>query len=410
MLPVFAFFTALGSIIAYFIGFPSASIPFAVLTVLVAIFGILFPDEKRAASGRVACGVAVLMAATPFAAPFVQAQRYKILERQRAAETRDKYAAIDEAVERIAPIIERYYAQHRFYPDVEGDALLSRVTPNGLQTPPSMEGLSAPTDPFSPNAASMRWCAVRDHGVLLASVGQDRANQLPLPGVMMDPPPAHYLAAWAQLGVNPRTQMYDPTNGALGMGDVVRFVGKSDLDGALAPLDEAWDSAERKSPYRPTKRKRATEPDPDPQSVRDAEGAADLYAEGRYLAAAALASRSVQERHPYPAQWKDADLGADLTRGMALYQLGAFRAAADALIDYTESVPNDAMAHYYLAAALYKGGRLQDAQIHIAAAAQIDQNAAIAQQAYRAQQALERGGTPGFPEPAGGKRGIESGE
>jgi tetratricopeptide (TPR) repeat protein len=402
MLPFLAFAVGMMSVIVYYIGLEEYVFGPIVVTVAIAIVGVFFGDKKHPVTSRLACFAGIALACAPLGVPVVRDMRIQALARQRAAETAPTYQQIDEAVAALAPTIDAYYQRQGYYPDLNGPEILPRVGPDGrLQSAAAMPGLEAPVDPFAEHGLPMRWAAIRDNGVMIVSVGQDGVKELPLPGVMMDPPPAHPLTGMAQIGTDPRLRTYDPTNGGLSLGDVVRWHGQQGYEQAMDPLFRAWNDAEKASPYRPTQLRRAADPDPDPQSIRDAVGAQKLLERGEFLAAAALAQRSILHRSKYPAQWKAEDYSADFTKGMALYHLGAFRAAADALIDYTTSNPNDPVAHYYLAAALYKGGRRDDAVVHLTAASQIAPNDPITGQATASLQLLEQRRDPGFPAPAG---------
>lgn len=401
MVSFFAFVMALVSVGAFFAGFEGFSIVPMAITGVLAIFGLIFPAAEKPVSSRVACLLAAVLAATPLLVPVVRDFRIGMLEKQRQAETRPLYDRLEENVEETKPKIEAYYKRYGFFPNVNEDGVMRGVNRQGrLEMPPAMEGLVAPEDPFSSAGAPMRWVAVRGEGVMLVSRGQDGVEEMPLPGVMMDPPPADPMGSFALLGRDPRLNTYDPTNGALGLGDVVRYHGKKPYEETFGRLFDSWDQAHKASPYEPTETKRTTAPDPDPQSARDAKAAFRLVQQGDFLAALALASRSIQERHQYPAQWTDEDYQAGFVKGLALYHLGMFREASDALIEYTALSPNDPAGHFYLAAALYRAGRSQDTRLHLAAASQIAPQDPIADRAHAALQAIERGSEPSFPAPA----------
>ncbi len=405
--PTLAFAIACFSVIFYFAGLEVLSfIPIAIVGFLFVV-AMFAPPEQHPVSGRVAAFMALNLALLPIYLPIVQEVRYDQLEARRAAQTADMYRTIDEAMERLVPLIDEYYERHRRYPELDGETVLPYADAQGrIQEGNSMEDLRAPRDPFHPARNPMRWVAVRDRGVLLASVGQSGVKELGLPGVPMDGPPAHPLARFAQTGDDPRWKIYDPTNGALGLGDVVRYHGRVPWEEAMEPLFNAWDLAHRRSEFRPEDvyRPRHRAPGDERQSVRDAAEAVRLLGQEEYLAALALASRAHRLRPPQTI-WRDEEYTVDLTRGMALYHLAAYREAADALIDYVAVVPNDAQAHYYLGAALHRGGDRTSALVHLSAAAQIDPGAGIRHTAQQHLTIAQGGQMPPYPAPAGIDRG-----
>lgn len=400
MIPFASFAIAVFTIIVYYIGFQEVGFALMGITAIFALAGMIFGDKDHPISGRVSSVLAAALAFAPVLGPMVKEFRLDQLAAQRAAETAPYYRQMDEIAAELEPEIFAYRERTGIYPDMQGEEVQPRVAPDGqLQTPPPAPELAVPQDPFLKSGQDLRWIAVRDRGVLLVSVGQDGVAELPLPGIMMDPPPAHPMTGFAILGLDPRTRIYDPASGGLGLGDVVRWIGESDMKEAFADLYKAWDLAEDRSPYRPTEKKRPSDVDDNPQSARDSRAAEKLLRENEYLAAAALASRAINERHVYEAQWKAEDYRADMIKGIALYNLAAFREAADALIDYTVTNPNDAVAHYYLAAALYRGGNPAAAETHLSAASVIDPQNSISSAAYSALQSLESNREPAFPTP-----------
>lgn len=371
------------------------------LAVLSGMTGLVMGDRNKPASSRIACVMGIALALTPLAAPLVKEQRLRFMEKRRARETAPLYQQLDASVAAVTPLIRQYRETHSVWPDMSVDVMLPHIDATGaLRQMAPMQGLAAPRDPFS-RVDFLRWAAIRDTGVILASVGQDGVVELPLPGVAMDGAPSHPLAVWAATGVDVARRTYDPTNGALSVGDIVLFVGNEGVtrDQALGPLHQAWALAESRSPYRPTVLGRG-EIDQNPQSRRDSEAAAQLLAEGQHLAALALASRGINERTPFTAQWKEPEYALDRTRGLALYSLGAWREAADSLNTFTRAATNDVVAHYYLAAALFRGGNRTAAITHLTAASQIS-NEPLADQAAARLAEIQRGRQPNFPPPAG---------
>ncbi len=405
--PTLAFAVACFSVIFYFVGLEALSfIPIAIVGFLFVV-AMISPPEHFPVSGRVAAFLALNLALLPIYLPILGELRYQQLEARRAAQTADMYRQIDEAMEELGPRIDEYFERFRRYPELDGGQVLPYVDAQGrVQRGQAMEGLQAPRDPFHPARDPMRWVAVRDRGVILASVGQTGVKELGLPGVPLDGPPSHPLARFALTGDDPRWSIYDPTNGALGLGDVVRYHGHVPWEDAMEPLFNAWNLAHRRSEFRPEDvyQPRQRAPGDERQSVRDAAEAQRLLGQEEYLAALALSSRAHRLRPPQTI-WRDEEYTVDRTRGMSLYQLGAYREAADALADYVAVEPNDAEAHYFLGAALHRGGDRDAALVHLSAAAQIDPRANIRHMAHQHFTIASGGQTPPFPEP----RGLDSG-
>ncbi|MCC6547974.1 hypothetical protein IT570_12480 [Candidatus Sumerlaeota bacterium] len=389
-LPYFAFAAAIFSVIFYQIGVPWLCIIPIALTLLFSAITLVQPDRDHPVSARVAALLAIPLAFTPVLVPWVKSVHYDYMSARRAKVTAPLYAKLDDSVKELQPAVGAYYKKFSVMPDLTGRetmqlALDRAGNPAKL---PSMEGIRAPNDPFAKDSSPLRWVAVRDAGVLLVSVGQDGTAEMPLPGVLMDRPPANRLAGFAMTGVDPRMVTYDPTNGALSLGDDPRFIGEKSYEETFKPLFEAWNDADRVSPYRPTIPTYANEPDPNPQSVRDAKGAAELLAKKKYLAALCLASRAMNFRVPQQASWKPEEFDVERTRGYALYHLAAFREAADVLVDYAQVRPNEPYTHYIMGAALYYGGNAEDAKKHLAAASQISATDPIANYAESAYQQI----------------------
>jgi tetratricopeptide (TPR) repeat protein len=397
--PFIAFALAVAAIIVRGLGLEALSFVPTAACALVAIAGIAFGHAQHPVSSRVSCLGALLLAISPLAAPSLKEARLSYLAKIRAAETAPTYAGIELSVKNLGPLLDAYAQATGVFPDFNGkDQVGYMNAQNALTQPLPAPGIVPPSDPFHPNGAPMRWVAIRDYGVLVVSVGQDGVAEMPLPGVFLDGT-AHPLAPFAAVGQDPRLVTYDPTNGGLGLGDVVHFHGKVSREDLFGELHRAFDAAEKASPWRPTVKKRASEPDPDPQSARDAAAAEKLQTAGDQLGALALASRARNVRDPYQAQWKPADFTIERTRGVALYNLGAYREASDALIDYLATSPNDAVGHFWLGAAMFAAGNRQAATTHTAAAAQIDAQSPAANAAAARLDELARSGKASFPAP-----------
>lgn len=211
----------------------------------------------------------------------------------------------------------------------------------------------------------------------------------------MDPAPAAPLAMLAATGIEWRRLGWQTGKSPLEPGDVLTYIddkGQTEAgEDALATLIAAWKAVEAESPGLPT-----TVGGP----IADADGVAArrLYDKGQFLAALAAASRARRWRPPYPAQWKTPGLSSiDRTRGMAFYELGHFRNAADSLLEYTTLNGGDAEAQFYLGAALWRGGDPKQARYHFAAAIQVEPTAAVVPAAMAAFAATDRGAEPALP-------------
>ena len=405
---------ALGPIIAALLGFitvvcnafgvpPSVIFALCGCTTIAAILALMFRDERNPTTAIIAPVLAIITGSLPFVIPAVRDLRTWQLARARAVETAPMYAAFNKIVADFTPEVQRYHKEHDLLPDFNGAASLPYVNAKGALTRrPANDRLSPPADPFVEDGRSLRWIAIRDEGVLLVSVGQDGAAELPLPGPPLDPAPAHPLAGFAQTGVDPRTAFYDAANGALGLGDVAELLPLADQTraSALGPLLAAWDLAKKTTRYAPTQGLGLTEKDPSPQSSRDASGAMQLLEQNEDLAAVALASRGLRERSPYIAQWTDLDGQLERVAGVGLYHLGAYRAAADSLIMGLENRPNDVEAHFMLGCSYYATNERELAVRHWMIAAQIDPGGGkVCDQAGAAAEALRNNGRPEIPRP-----------
>ncbi len=395
MMPMLAGLSAFLAIILHFAGVEGAAIPMVVLTVALAGVGLVSPGEEKG-SGRVFCILSIVGAATPFLADAAKSFRLRQLEDKRAAETAPMYATLATIEKQAAPAIEAYFTAHSIYPELGADGMpLPVVFPDGnAYPPPPVAGMPDITDPFS-QSRKLRGAAVRGQGVLLASVGQDGVAEMPLPGPPLDAEPADPLVPFATTGVDMRLVTYDPTNGSLGLGDPVVWVGRKPRAEVFAPLDQAWTLAAQRSPLMPPPEKGI----PPERRQSDADGAAaqQLYTEGKLLAALALACRAIPERPPSTTQWTPAEAHASALKGIILYMHGHNRAAVDALGDHLSFSPNDAEAHFYAGAASHAVGDTQRAKLHYAAAAYIDPNSAYAQTAEESLARIARGEAPIMP-------------
>lgn len=406
-LPIVAFCLGLLGVMLFYGGLAEVSALPMAAGVIAGIAALLFGDKESPVGTRIAGATSIIFCITPVLIPVVQDLRMQQLATQRAAETRPLFAQLEERLGEIEPMIHEYYERRGYYPEIRGSEFLPFVGSDGrLRASEPMRGLDVPNDPFSPSSRPLRWAVLRDRGVIIASVGQSGVPEFPMPPVLMDGEPASPWAGFALTGTDPRHQTYDPTNGALSLGDVVHFVGKMDYEEAMEPLFDAWDYVHSRHPWvhpadRPRRSRGDTSIDQDSQSARDARGAKQLLEQGRYLAALALASRSARERPRHLAQWTDAETELGLIRGLAFYHLGCFREGADALLEYVDLHPNDPVGHFYLGAALHRGMRPDDALVHLAAAAMIAPNHQITPLATQCYEAALARQSPPFPSPRG---------
>lgn len=376
-------------------GVELAAIPFFLLTAIFAILGMIYPDDESPASSRAYCVVAIIGAALPFIVPQVRALRYRIEERARAKETAPMYSDLARYEKDLASPLSSYRAMHGNYPDFHKGKLLPRLTPQGgfEPAPPPDVAVYPPRDPFAPNL-DMRWLALGGEGVLLVSFGQDGIQDMALPGSVMDPPPANPFVLLGLSGLDPRHATYDPTNGALGLGDVVQWYGNEPLEKKAKFLHDAWDVVHRRFPPAPPKKK-AEDERPSHVEARRAEMLLD---DGEDLAAMLLASRAINQLVGGPKIWSWEEKRAFFIRGLVLYRQGHFRAAADALVDAVTAHPNDPRVHLYLGSSYYRGGDRANAILHWNISAQMSLEDPSSNSAAECLQALENNQWPPMPE------------
>lgn len=376
-----------------------ASVAVGLLAVVLGIMGIFYPGDSRV-EGRVTAIVSIVAGVLPILVPQIKLLALRMAEARRAKEMAPLYAKLDEQKKAIGDALVGYLKAHRYYPTYgkQGEQLQYVADDGLLYAHPLDVGVGPgrfPLDPFG-NGRRLRWIAFGKEGALLVSVGQDGRPDMPIPGVWMDWPPADPVALMAVTGVDPRWVTYDPTNGALGGGDVTHWYGEKSYEDFMRPLHQAWDLAHQRAIFAPPRKE---EMDKERQSTRDAREAARLYAEGKDLAALALASRAVRGRYDTPKGWDEFEANAPATRGMALYQLGNYRGAADAFLDTFIGNPNNVEAHYYLGCSYYRGGDQTNAMMHWSIAAQIDLNHPLWPEAQARIDELKAGKTVNTPRP-----------
>ena len=397
MMPMLAGISATIAVVLHFSGVEGAAVPMVGLTLILAIMGLISPGKEDKVSGRVFAVLCIVASATPFISDALRSFRLGQLERKRAAQTAPMYATLETVRGAFQTAASAYVQQYGVYPEfaVDGTPLPYIVADGSAVTAAPLEGFKIPPDPFVPGR-TLRWAAVGTEGVMLVSAGQDGVVEHPLPGPAMDGLPYDPLAPFAALGVDLRTVTYDPTNGALGLGDIVMWSGTKSRDEVFKRLDDAWTVATSRSPMLPEPKKGEAIP-LIRQSDQDAKEAKKLFLEGNELAALMLAARAVPRRPPNTGTWTAEETGASALIGIVLYRAGHFRMAADALGDHLEMVPNDVEAHIYAGAASYLSGDLQRARLHYAAASQIDPKHALVADADAAVLKVERGEAPVMP-------------
>ncbi len=399
---VLAAFFAFLNVLFMFAGFHAVEIPLLAVAALFALVGLRkpgVPESER--QGRVVAVLSIVLAALPLFKPLADSLILARMQAVRAKQTAPMYTALDAAAKGLADSVQEYRDAVGFYPMMFGDTALPQYARDGtLIEPPADLVLPAiPADPFE-TSRDLQIYSVGELGAMIVSAGQDGVSEFPRPDVILpiDGQPSDPLAPYALAGVDLRRITYDPTNGALGNGDIVRWQGppESSWDETMKPLWDAWDAVDSLTPPPPDDDRELDHPLPED----DALTAESLLADGQYLGALAAASRAVQNRRVHENFWTIPQLKkADLIRAKALYHLGHYRTGADYVIDYLQNSPNDAEAHYWLGKMLYLGGRPTEARRHFAASFELDPKGPFAAQATDAWSALKANRTPHFEMP-----------
>lgn len=392
MLPTLACACGALAAICYLLGFEIGMFGLMLPTMLLAIAGLIWPGKETPISGRVSAVLAMVLGAMPFLAPVAQDLRIKRLESSRARETKLQYEALDRIEADLRDKIRAFTsANGGALPEFDhtGALLPSQGVPPGTAAP-----FEVPGDPFA-NGAKLRWATIPGKGALAVSSGQDGKRELILPAPAMDRmPPGDPLAMFAATGQDPREGTYLKSEGPLGLGDIVLWLGDGSVDDVMKPLEEAWNLAKARAPLAPE----PVRPNPLKmaeynaiQSATDARESTTLLREGKNLAALALASRALTRRPEAIATWKPDHFRASSTRAMALYRLGHPRSAADAFMEHLTVAPNDVEAHYYLGCIFGSLKENQRAKTHLNAASQIAFEGPIGPEADARLGELERG-------------------
>ncbi|MGF1573768.1 MAG: tetratricopeptide repeat protein [Sumerlaeia bacterium] len=381
---------------------PMLLIPLSSLTIILSIMGLNDPGDEDPKNGRTAAIFCIIIALLPLAKPYFIHLANQRAERQRANETAPLYQKFNQQAKTIAPVLREFNTQHGAFPtiDATGKTLPLFGTDYRLIDITGSESLGIPQDPFDP-ARTLTVFPIGNQGALLMSVGQDAVQEFPNPKnySSLDGPQAHPMAPLASAGLDLRTRLYDPTNGALANGDLLTFIPANEqdenpqtLEEVLQPLFTAWKKVDSLTPKPPSNLPEGTLW---PPAEDDAQTAADMFQDENYLAALAASSRAVLQRRSNSNFWKTPQLKkTDWIKGRALFELGHVRAAADSFVDYTSVDPNDPLGHYWLGIALYYAGSPKEAQQHLTASYQLDPTFPEAKHAIELEQSLLKNQPP----------------
>lgn len=402
--PVLAGFFAFLNVLTIWAGGGLAvQLPLLILTIFTSIYGLAKPGEESPANGRTLSIFAIVFALLPFIKPQIEHWAYLRRERIRAQETAPRYEDLAQKIEQYEADLFAFREKWGQYPPLDGSTRYPMFDAQGARL--NVPENAAPQPPFDSFTLSspMTVVPIGGTGALIISVGQDDQRDWPQLRdiIAIDGEPKDPLAPLAWTGVDLRTRTYDPTNGALSPGDVITWVSHTplDKDDALKRLDDAWNRVHALTPLPKTKPQKGVEPIPDAED--DARTAEKLLEDEEWLGAIAAASRAAANRRPHPNFWAGvpALARADFNRGYALFQLGHFRTAADFMLQYLQTAPNDVEALYWAGVCLYLGRNYEGAKRHFAAAFQIDPNHALAPKAMAAYTAMNAQRPPDLPRP-----------
>lgn len=408
ILPTLAFGASLLSLIAMFAGSESLAWPMFVLSAGLGIAGLFRPGDEAPANGRVFAASAILFALLPVLRPAIQQARLDRRAAARAAEIAPLEARFRQDAAALGDDLATFHARWGRIPTGNSREDLPFITAAGLLLEiPGAEAITYPTDPFGTASERLTVRSLGDRGALIFSVGQNGVLESP-PGKLMlpiDAEPADPLAPFAWTGADWRTLFYDPTNGALSNGDLAVFRpfdgggtgGEEALAPPLQPLGRLLDALDEVESMTPLKRAEDGTMVADPAS--DGRAAQLFLDSGEYLAALAAAARGATNRHWNPEFWRaDTPIARiDFVRGRAAYELGHYRRAADFLLDFLAVEPNNPDGHYWLGVCLYRGGRVEEALKHLAAAYQTAPGSRHESSAMDAWEAIRAGRQPSLP-------------
>lgn len=400
--PVLSILTAALSIIAMFLGLGILAVPLFLAVLCLAAVGFWKPGNEAPANGRVLAFFAILIAFLPFLRPWIVDLAVARREAIRATETAPLYERFEESAATAAEALLAFHAEHGLFPAIDRSGRLPVFDADGHRRTDLLERVPAmPSDPFA-EGDNLRAYPVGDWGVLLASAGQNAIHELPPPSATLsiDAQPNDPLAPFAWTGVDWRLLTYDPTNGAIGQGDLLHWVPAREgieYNEAFERLHRAWDRVHALTPQPP----RGANPDEYPRPEDDARTAAEMLEDEEWLASLAAASRAALNRRPHPEFWRnDPNLvRADLIRAQALYQLGHYRTGADYANDFGLVDGRNAEAFYWMGLMYHLGGDNANARRALSAASQIDPNSPYAARAASALDALASQRSPDLPRP-----------
>lgn len=402
---VLAWFVAAASLALMAFGLSWLAWPLLGATALVAIVPIInkpvfneSPDDVR--TRRVVAAFAIAFAAVPVVQPFIAGAARWNRERLENRRCAPLFPKAQSAASAVAPALVAFRRQQGAWPTLDAVSTPPLVDGDGkvINVPPGAGGPLLAPDPFARGTGqTMRLVALGDVGVLVASVGPNGVFELPDVAELasMDPPPADPSAMLLATGIEWSRLGWWQGKSPLEPGDVLQVVDGSGQvmagETMLVGVIEAWKQVAAESPA-------SMAPGAVPDAEADALAARRLFDKGRYGAALAAASRARRWRPPYPAQWKTPGLSSiDRTRGLAFYELGHYRHAADALLDYLARHGGDGEAQYYLGAAMFRGGDPLQARHGFAAAIQVDPASPPVAPAMAALAAMDRGAAPALP-------------
>lgn len=378
----------IAAITLMFMGSTWGIVPFSCLAILLGIIGFFKPmdeDEqedkepryqKRKNNALLTAGFSIILAILPVFKPFIDAMIQEQFEKRQAEKMAPLYKEFDQAAQAIEPSVVSFYQEYGAYPGVdETGTIMPFIAADGnlMEIPPN--ALNAwKDDPFN-DQRKLTLFPLGNRGALIVSVGQDGVSEMPPLKLILpiDAQPNDPMAPLITAGLDFRTRLYDPTNGSLSNGDLMKFVSARDdlkRDDVLKPIFDAWndvDALSRKPP------RNLSEGEAWPPPEDDAELAEDFLKDENYLPALAAASRAVLQRRPHPNFWSTNQLKlAEFYKGRALYELGHYRSASDAFLNYTTNFPNDVEGQYWVGLTKWMGGDREQAKRHMAAAFQID--------------------------------------
>ncbi len=380
---------------------------------VMALIGLRMPGPDKT-DARVVTALAVLLGVLPLVREPVRALRYSMKERAYGKEMAPIAAQWKETREKFSAEVRAWETKYHAPPVFDGvNAIIPQPPESGtaLGAPgaqaaavapappkkPLTGGLTLPVDPFNVDRAPVRyWTNERDQWVIV-SQGPDRAFDAKVPPLLSASDEGDGRGRWIYVNEgNFANLRYDPTNGSLGKGDLFWVSGTAEATADFCgSIVEAWSKADQTMSSAP----RAAD-----EALQGAAAARTLLTQGDALAAMAAATFSASKIPPYPAQQKPGDFEGRLIQGESLYALGDPRMAAAAVATYLNLSPNDPVAHFVMAQALYFSRDAEQSRREFAAAWQVDPLGPAARPAYDAMTAIGKGVAPPVPPPGSALR------